>query len=223
MTTTPQSAYDAVAGARLRTRTLLTAAVSAGPFFYVSSAVQALTRPGFDIRIHPLSQLATGDLGWVQQVTFVLAGLGAVALAVAHRRLVTAGAGSRIAPILLSTFGAGFVIAGLFTMDPQNGFPIGAPTGSVEMSWHSVVHTAAAAASFLALAGACIALLVRSIRRRQFWISTGNGLVALALLVPVSPTGSSIQIAVTGLIAFTWVSVCALRLRRHTYTDPTGY
>jgi hypothetical protein len=42
----------------------------------------------------------------------------------------------------------------------------------------------------------------------------GNGLVALVLLLPMSPTESSIQIAVTGLIAFSWVTVSALRLRR---------
>jgi hypothetical protein len=213
-TTTPQAVHDLEAPAtRTRTRGLLTAAALAGPFFYVSSAVQALAREGFDIRIHPLSQLATGGLGWLQQVSFVLAGLGAIAFAVAHRCIVSTGAGSRIAPVFLGVFGAGFLIAGCFPMDAQNGFPIGAPAGVVEMSWHSIVHTAAAAVSFIALAGACIALLVRSIRRRRVWASIGNGLVAVVLLLPMSPTESSIQIAVTGLIAFSWVTVSALRLR----------
>lgn len=166
---------------RTRTHGLLAAAALAGPLFYVSSTVQALTRQGFDIRVHPLSQLATGGPGWIQQVTFVLAGLGVIALAVAHRRLITHGAG--------------------------------APEGVVEMSWHSIVHTASAAVSFIALAGACISLLVRSIRRRRVGASLGHGLVALVLLLPMSPTESSIQIAITGLIAFTWVTVSALRLR----------
>jgi hypothetical protein len=213
--TTPQAVRDLEApAARTRTRGLLTAAALAGPFFYVSSVVQATTREGFDIRIHPLSQLATGGLGWIQQVSFVLAGLGVIALAMAHRRIVTTGAGSRIAPIFLSIFGAGFVVAGCFPMDAQNGFPIGAPAGVAEMSWHSIVHTTAAAVSFTALAGACIALVVRSIRRRRVGAAIGNGLVALVLLLPMSPTESSIQIAVTGLIAFSWVTVSALRLRR---------
>ncbi|WP_402463846.1 DUF998 domain-containing protein [Isoptericola aurantiacus] len=212
---TPQATPGIEAStARPRTRGLLTAAALAGPFFYVSSAAQALSRDGFDIRVHPLSQLATGGPGWIQQVSFVLAGLGVIALAVAHRRLVTTGAGARVAPIFLSVFGAGFVVAGCFPMDAQNGFPIGAPAGVVEMSWHSVVHTTAAAVSFVALAGACIALLVRSIRRRRVAASLGNGLVALVLLMPISPTESSIQIAVTGLVAFAWITVSALSLRR---------
>lgn len=213
ITTRQESQHLDTPVVRTGTRELLTAAALAGPFFYISSAIQALTREGFDLRIHPLSQLATGGPGWVQQLTFVLAGLGVLALAVAHRRLVTTGAGSRIAPIFLSIFGVGFVAAGCFPMDAQNGFPLGAPVGLVEMSWHSIVHTSAAAASFIALAGACIALLVRSIRRRRVWASIGNGLVALMLLLPMSPTESSIQVAVTGLIAFTWVTVSALRLQ----------
>lgn len=197
-----------------RTRHLLTAAATAGPLFYVSSTAQALTRDGFDLRTHPLSQLATGDLGWIQAVTFVLAGVGVLGLAVAHGRVVADGPGSRIVPLFLGTFGIGFVVAGCFPMDPQNGFPIGAPAGAVEMSWHAVVHSAAAALSFLALAVACIALSVRALRARRRWAAVGHGITALVLLLPMSPSESSIQIAVTGLIAFTWVTVYSLGLRR---------
>ncbi|PTR25676.1 uncharacterized protein DUF998 [Rhodococcus sp. OK519] len=197
-----------------RTPTLLGAATIAGPIFYVSSTVQALSRDGFDLRVHPLSQLAAGEYGWIQSATFVLAGLGALALAVAHRRVVRSGVGSRVAPVFLAVFGAGFVVAGCFPMDPQNGFPLGAPAGAVEMSWHGVVHTVAATLSFVALAAACIALLVRAIRRRRVWAAVGHGATALVLLLPMSPSESSVQIAVTGLIAFTWVTVYALSLRR---------
>lgn len=199
---------------RPSTRRLLTIAALAGPLFYASSLVQALTREGFDIRVHPLSQLATGGPGWIQQLSFVLAGLGVLALAVAHRRIIIRGAGSRLAPTLIGVFGAGFAIAGLFPMDPQNGFPVGAPEGVVEMSWHSIVHSSAAAVSFTALAAACITLLIRSTRRRRVWSAIGNGVVALVLLLPMSPTESSIQIALTGLIAFAWATITALRLRR---------
>ncbi|WP_210769196.1 DUF998 domain-containing protein [Occultella kanbiaonis] len=199
---------------RVSTRVLTTTAALAGPFFFASSAVQALARDGFDIRIHPLSQLATGDLGWIQAVTFVLTGLGAVGLAVAHRRLVRSGAGSRIIPIFLAVFAGAFVVAGLFPMDPENGFPIGAPDGPVAMSWHSIVHSAAAAVSFTALAGACIAALVRSVRHRRVPAWIGHGLVAVVLLVPAQPTWWTVQLAITSVIAFTWVSLTALRLRK---------
>ena len=40
------------------------------------------------------------------------------------------------------------------------------------------------------------------------------GAAALVLLLPVSPDHMSIQIAVNGLVAFTWTTVLALHLRR---------
>jgi hypothetical protein len=41
-----------------------------------------------------------------------------------------------------------------------------------------------------------------------------NGVAALILLLPMSPSHMSIQIAVNGLVAFTWTTVLALALRR---------
>lgn len=200
-------------GARASTRGLLLFAALAGPFFYLSSVVHAFARDGFDIRVHPLSQLATGDPGWVQVLTFVVAGAGAIALAAGYRRVRSQGMGRRAVPVLVALFGAAFVIAGIFPMDAQNGFPEGAPAGAVALSWHAIVHTSAAAASFVALAAACIILVIREIRARRLAASLGHGAVALVLLLPVSPTGSSVQIALTGAVAFAWVTVMAIRLR----------
>lgn len=218
MTTTARTGTrtpaPAPTGPRPRTRTLLTAAALAGPVFFVSSAIQALVRPGFDLRIHPLSQLATGGPGWIQQLTFVLAGAGFLALAVAYRRVRPTGVGRRLVPVFLSIVAAGIAAAGIFPMDPQLGFPVGAPEGMVEMSWHSIVHSTAAAVAFTALAGACITVLVRHIRARNLAASLADGLVGLVLLLPVAPSWASIQIAVTGLIAYAWVTGYAVALRR---------
>ena len=104
------------------------------------------------------------------------------------------------------------IAAGVFTMDPENGFPAGTPDGPVaQMSWHGITHSAAAAVSFTALAIAAIVLAVRYARRRAVPAAIGNGAAALVLLLPMSPDHMSIQIAVNGLVAFTWV---ALSLRR---------
>lgn len=194
---------------------LLLAGALAGPLFVASAGTQMLTRDGFDITRHPISQLATGTLGWLQISTFVLAGLGALALAAGIRRTVTEGPGRRALPILVGTFGAGLVAAGLFTMDPEHGFPVGTPEGPVaRMSWHGVVHSAAAAVAFTALAVAAIVLAVRCVRRRAVLPAVLSGTAALVLLLPMSPDHLSIQIAVNGLVAFTWTTALALSLRR---------
>jgi hypothetical protein len=208
-------AVPAVSAVRRSSERLLLAGALAGPVFFASAITQMLTREGFDITRHPISQLATGSMGWVQIATFVLAGLGGLALAAGIKRTLTEGVGRRALPIFVGIFGAGLIGAGLFTQDPEHGFPIGTPEGPVaQMSWHSVVHSVAAVVAFTALAVAAIVLTVRHIRRRAVLPAVLNGAAALVLLLPVSPDHMSIQIAVNGLVAFTWTTVLALSLHR---------
>jgi hypothetical protein len=205
----------AVPAVRRSADRLLLAGALAGPVFFASAIAQALTREGFDITRHPISQLSTGSLGWIQVTTFVLAGLGGLALAVGIKRTVIEGVGRRALPIFVGIFGAGLIAAGLFTMDAENGFPVGTPGGPVaQVSWHSVVHSAAAAVAFTALAIAGIVLTVRCVRRRAVLPAVLSGAAALVLLLPVSPDHMSIQIAVNGLVGFTWTTAVALSLRR---------
>ncbi|MEU6744481.1 DUF998 domain-containing protein [Streptosporangium sandarakinum] len=204
-----------VPGAHRSSHRLLLAGALAGPVFFASATAQMLTREGFDITRHPISQLSTGDLGWMQITTFVLAGVGGVALAAGIGRTVTEGVGRRALPLLVGIFGVGMIAAGLFTMDPENGFPAGTPDGPVaQMSWHGVAHSVAAAVSFTSLAVAAIVLTVRCARRRAVPSAIGNGAAGLVLLLPMSPEHMSVQIAVNGLVAFTWTTVVALWLRR---------
>jgi Protein of unknown function (DUF998) len=208
-------AVSAVPAVRRSADHLLLAGALAGPVFFASAITQMLTREGFDITRHPISQLSTGSLGWIQIASFVLAGLGGLALAAGIKRTVTEGVGRRALPIFVGIFGAGLIAAGLFTTDAENGFPVGTPDGPVgQMSWHSVMHSAAAATAFTALAIAAIVLAVRCTRRRAVLPAVLNGAAALVLLLPISPDHMSIQIAVNGLVAFTWTSVVALWLRR---------
>ncbi|WP_433377841.1 DUF998 domain-containing protein [Streptosporangium sp. CA-115845] len=196
-----------------KTRALLIAGAAAGPLFYLSAIVQMATRPGFDLRAHPISQLSTGGLGWIQMLTFALTGLGLVCLAIGHRKIVTTGAGRGAIPVLIAIGGLGFIVAGVFPQDPAYGFPLGTPDGpAAATSWHAAVHMAAAIIAFTALALAALIALVRAIRARRPPAAIGNGIVTLALLLPVIPDIAGIQVAVTGLFAFGWCTVVAARL-----------
>ncbi|WP_063058754.1 DUF998 domain-containing protein [Nocardia sienata] len=191
------------------------ASAAAGPLFFVSAITQMLTREGFDITRHPISQLATGDLGWIQILTFITTGMGALALAAGIGRTLTEGTGRRALPILVGFFGIGLVAAGVFTMDPENGFPVGTPDEPIaQMSWHSIAHSAAAAVAFTALALAALVLSVRCARRRRVLPAVASAVAGLVLLVPMSPEYMSIQIAINGAVAFTWTTVVALSQRR---------
>src|ERR1700730_15058315 len=139
------------------TRALLAAGVVAGPLFYVMVGIQALTRPGFDIRRYPPSLLSLGGLGWIQIATFVATGLGGVACAAGIRRALRYGRGATWGPLMVGLWGLGLIAAGIFTADPAIGFPPGPPRGTqTHLSWHAVLHGAAFFPSFVSRVVACV-------------------------------------------------------------------
>lgn len=72
----------------------------------------------------------------------------------------------------------------------------------------------AAIVAFTALAVAAVIALIRAIRERRAAAAVGNGVVALALLAPVVPEFASVQVALTGLLAFGWCTATAVTLLR---------
>ena len=185
-TTRGTATIDGPKTAVLPTRILLIAGAAAGPVFAALATAQALLRDGFDLRRHPLSQLATGGPGFVQIANFIVAGIGVLCLAVGAQRIVIDGIGRRWLAPLIAVFGLGLIASGVFVMDPENGFPIGTPDGSAAtMSWHSIAHLTAATVAYTGLAAACIVLTVRMARRRHVLAAVLNAAVALIFLAPV--------------------------------------
>ncbi len=140
------------------TKSLLGYGVIAGPIYVVAVAAQAATRDGFDPTRHAASQLANGDLGWIQIATFLVTGAMTIAAAVGVRRALGPGRQSAWASGLLGAYGAGLVVAGFFRADPSDGFPPGTPPGMGEVSWHGLVHFAVAGLGFACLVAACFVL-----------------------------------------------------------------
>lgn len=208
-------AIDRQSSSVVPTRTLLIAGSAVGPIFAAVATAQVLLRDGFDLRRHPLSQLATDDLGFVQIANFIVAGLGVLCLAVGVRRAVTDGVGRRSLARLIAVFGLGLIASGVFVMDPENGFPLGTPDGPAAVkSWHGFAHLVAATVAFTGLAAASIVLTVRMARRRNVLAALLNAGAALIFLAPVHPAWMSIQVAVNALIAFTWTTAVAVSLLR---------
>ena len=136
------------------TKSLLGYGVIAGPIYVVAVAAQMATRDGFDPTRHAASQLANGDLGWIQIATFLVTGAMTIAAAVGVRRALGPGRQSAWASGLLGAYGAGLVVAGIFRADPSDGFPPGTPPGMGEVSWHGFVHFAVAGLGFACLVAA---------------------------------------------------------------------
>jgi Protein of unknown function (DUF998) len=199
-------------------RTRLTAGVLAAPLFLLISALQMPFNPGLDLTKHAFSYLSIGATGPLQQTDFVLMGLAHIVAATGLVR-VLAGRAGYVAAALLAVDGLGQVIAGLFTLDPSNGFPQGAPPGLPEtVTTSGNLHGLGFGLSIVSW----VALLVVLARwfaraRRRAW-SRGCIAAAVALLVTagclMTPFGTVLLYAV---LTSTWIyTALVLRHLRDT-------
>ena len=202
------------------TALLLVCGAIAGPFYLIVGVAQALTRPGFDLTRDDLSLLSNGGLGWVQILNFILCGLLVIAGAVGIRRALPAGRGSAAGPLLLGLYGLGLIGAGFFIADPAYGFPPGTPAHAHAISGHGFLHFLCGGTGFLALIAACWVFARRFARAGQrswsrFSLLTG-GVFLLAFIGIAMGSGTSWSVLgfwVGILLAWSWISALALRLR----------
>jgi hypothetical protein len=198
-------------------RGLLACGALAGPLFVAVVVVQALTRTGYDLGQHPISLLTLGGLGWIQSANFVAAGALVAAFAVGLRRALHPGRGARWAPLLMAAFGLGLVVAGVFTPDPSLGFPPGAPEDTPdELSTSAMLHGVGFAVAIGGLTLGCLVFARRDLAggdRRWAAYSVVSAAAALVLAMWPGEDGASIRYFVATIVAFTWTTAVALRLR----------
>lgn len=210
----------AAAPAKGATRSLLTCLVVASPLWALVSLTQAATRDGFDITHHPLSALSNGSLGWLQIANFLVAGVLLTLGATGLRRAMDGTPGGTWAPRLVRVAGLGMVAAGLFVMDPADGFPVGTPYGPpATLTWHSYAHFAAGSATFISLIATCYVLARHFNRRgnRGYTVLTCTAGTALLIGNGWAMGGGkagTLTLAVGVLTAMLTVSLIADRFRR---------
>lgn len=220
----PDAQTREVGTADTSTRALIACGAFTGPSFWAMVIIQTIVRPGFDFQRHPISLLSLGDLGWMQQGTFVLTGLAGIAFATGVRRLLRHGRGGVWGAALLGIWGLSLIAAGVFTPDPSLGFPPGTAQGIPgHISWHSTLHGVAFSASFVALAAACFVFARRFAGlRRWAWMSycIATGVVA-PVVVGVAQSGTTslgTAYAIAGAVAFAWVTLVGVRLLAQSVT-----
>ncbi|MCX5394009.1 DUF998 domain-containing protein [Streptomyces sp. NBC_00094] len=215
-TTTPTAATTSPA----TTRSLLAVAVVAQPLWAAVALAQAATREGYDITRHPLSALANGSLGWIQIANFVLAGVLTVIGATGLRRALRGTPGGTWAPRLVRISGIGMIAAGVFVMDPADGFPVGTPDGMpAALSWQSYAHFAAGSVTFTALIAACYVLGHHYGRSGMRKHAVGSRVAGTALLLGngwamSGGAAGTLTLAVGVITAMVWISLTAGRCRR---------
>jgi hypothetical protein len=220
MTTAQTSSATTALSASATTRSLLTCAAVAAPLWAVVSLAQAATREGFDLTRHPLSMLSNGSLGWLQITNFLVAGVLTVAGAAGLRRVLRGTLGGTWGPSLVRVSGIGMIAAGVFVMDPADGFPAGTPRGMTEpLSWHSYGHMAAGSVAFTALIAACYVLGRHFSRAGNRGHAVASRVAGTALLIGEGwamggGRAGSLTLAVGTITAMLWISAVAVRCRR---------
>ena len=136
------------------TRALLRAGALAGPLYLIVGYAQAFTRDGFDLGRHALSQLANGDLGWIQALNFAVSGFLVIVGAIGVRRMLRGTRGGTWGPILFALCGLGMMGASVFPADPSPGFPPGTPD-TVTITPRAMMHFLFGAVTFYSLIAAC--------------------------------------------------------------------
>lgn len=200
------------------TKSLLGYGVIAGPIYVLSVAAQMATRDGYDPTRHAASQLANGELGWIQIATFLVVGAMTIAGAAGVRRALGPGRLSAWASGLLGAYGAALIAAGVLRADPSDGFPPGTPPGVGEVSWHGLAHLAVAGVGFACLVAACFVLgtwFARNGLGSWAWFSRITGAVfAVSFIALSSGSGGATTILVfTAAVVLVWAWLTAVSVR----------
>lgn len=206
---------------------LLAAGILAGPAYVVTSFIEVIFRPGFDVTRHSLSLLSNGEGGWLHSGMMLVAGSLMVAGAIGIRRVLRAGQGRTWGPILIGIFGASFIAAGLMIPDPALGFPPGTPPGPpAVVTWQSMGHLVAGSIGFLSLIAAAF-ILARRFRADgdKPWAiySAATGVIVLAAVIGIS-SGNQVPVmnvafTTSGVIAWIWTTTLCAHLRAQRWTN----
>lgn len=205
---------------------LLLAGVAGPLLFIVVFLLEGATRPGYSAWRHYVSQLATGDFGWMQVINFLICGTLVLAFAIGLRRAIKGSPGSIVGPLLFGLFAIALLVAGVFVTDPALGYPIGAPQVHTT---HGMIHGLAGLAAFsvLALTAFVMAWHFVATRERRWAIySAGVGLLIIAFFIASTtvsvmdaagtwhnaPTGFFQRIAIVG--GWSWIAMVALHFLR---------
>ena len=198
----------------------------AGPVFLAATLVQATLRPGFDLTRNAASLLSLGNLGWIQDLNFAIAGVLSFAGAIGLRRALHGTSGGTWLPRLFGVVGVGLGAASIFHPDPSGGFPPGTPVGaSATSNWHGMLHMVCGSMAFLALLVACFVFARRLTRTDHRGLAIdcriAGSLFAVALANSGGRDGSVILF--TGVsIAWLTVAACMLQLVLHLNRSETS-
>jgi len=201
------------AARRRQTQIMLTCGAAGAPLFVITFLIEGTARSGYNAERHTVSTLSLGAGGWIQIVNFVLTGILMTLFAAGLRRVLHPGPGSAWGPALVTAYGAGLVLAGVFVTDPDP-----EPGQIIHHTWHGIVHDLASLPVFLGLSVACLVIARRFLWCRRAGWAAYSLLTAVAIPALFVATGAASP-NVTGLIqritivtGWAWITILSIAL-----------
>jgi hypothetical protein len=197
-----------------------------GPLvFFLIASIEGFVRAGYDPIAQPISALALGPRGWIQELNFVLLAASLSSFAVILRAQLKHGASSLAGPTIAVIMTVGVTLAAIFPMDARGALP-------------TTIGRLHVLGGFLVFPWMPALLLVAARRFRRdarwqpyFMYTLATGLFCLTVIVFfllfVGPPGSSPRVAsgLAGLVQriqllpfFTWMAVVS----RRSYVELLG-
>lgn len=143
-----EGAAHALEGRRSVILTLAAAGIAGPLIFTVVAVAHSLLRSDHSLVALPISALAVGPSGWVQNVNFVICGLLFLAYPIGLHLRIRQTRWGVVGPALLVVSGAGLVLAGLFPAVDASG----------NLTYDSLGHTVASFMAFLGTGGGFIVM-----------------------------------------------------------------
>ena len=193
------------------TRWLLRGGVAGPLVFVVGFVLIGAVRAGYDPIRQFVSLLSLTADGWLQTVNFLVTGALIVGGAIGLRRVLTSGPGSTWVPILIGIAGIGIVLAGVFTTDPSQGYPLGAPAGvPTAYSTSGAIHQAVSTVVFFGLPIAAFVLARRFRNDGGYWATycrgSGVGIVAFLIAAFSVPDVAGLLQRIAIMLAYGWIA-----------------
>jgi len=135
---------------------LLLCGMVAGPLFVIVFLIEGSLRSGYDVMRQPVSALAIGKRGWVQQANFIVVGIFMLAYAFGLNMALAAYGGSFWMPFLVGLYAIGLIGAGIFVTD-KTGMPSNAPAPK-KRDVAGAIHDLCSLIVFIPLFIACFVL-----------------------------------------------------------------
>jgi hypothetical protein len=195
-------------------RKLMSAGGLAGLIFCGVATYGILTRPGFDLQRHAVSNLSLGDGGWAMVAAFIMSGVLTMLCALGLSHVLKEGRGHRALPILVGLYGIGLLVAGLFPPPACCGFPEGTPHDlQPVMTPSAIAHGIGFMVAFGSLIIACFVAAFRLIGTSSL-ISLLAGifmplLVALGMTNAIAP---GVAFFIAAIIGWVWLTITVMML-----------